>query len=258
LRPLRLRCEPSAPECHSGTPSAHAVSHDCGGLLHARGAGLLHPAADHGVRLVAGLTLVLAPRFPSASRSRRSVAWSGERTLRCWVVRRQPAGGWHPGSQWAKAHCERRTEDRAVSIAGEARARVPRPLPVVGGDDTNHRPESVSWWAVRWLASGALPPRLPCAFAAGGALAVPVAGFDWGGHLRRSEDRACADDDRAEAWRRPVPTFSQCRAEALLREVGAACRSVERLRAPACSRALPSGAVTLRSFPLVHSRATSP
>jgi hypothetical protein len=51
--PPRLRCEPSAPVSQTGTSSARAVSHDFGGLLRARGAGLLHPAADHGVHLVA-------------------------------------------------------------------------------------------------------------------------------------------------------------------------------------------------------------
>jgi hypothetical protein len=51
---LRLRREHSAPECQSGARSALAVSHDFDGFLRTRGAGLLHPAADHGVRLVAG------------------------------------------------------------------------------------------------------------------------------------------------------------------------------------------------------------
>jgi hypothetical protein len=62
--PPRLHCEPSAPECQSGTSSARAVSHDFGGLLHTRGAGLLHPAADHGVRLVAGSVSILHPHCP--------------------------------------------------------------------------------------------------------------------------------------------------------------------------------------------------
>ncbi len=53
LGTLRLRREHSAPECQSGARSTLAVSHDFGGLLRTRGAGLLHPAADHGVRLVA-------------------------------------------------------------------------------------------------------------------------------------------------------------------------------------------------------------
>jgi hypothetical protein len=63
----RLRCEPSAPACQSGTPSALAVSHDFGGLLHTRSAGLLHPAADHGVRLVAGSWLGPASTPPVVS-----------------------------------------------------------------------------------------------------------------------------------------------------------------------------------------------
>lgn len=49
----RLRYEPSAPECQSGTRSALAVSHGFDGLLRTQGAGLFHPATDHGVRLVA-------------------------------------------------------------------------------------------------------------------------------------------------------------------------------------------------------------
>lgn len=49
----RLRYEPSAPEYQSGTRSALAVSHDFDGLLRTQGAGLFHPATDHGVRLVA-------------------------------------------------------------------------------------------------------------------------------------------------------------------------------------------------------------
>jgi len=65
--PPRLRCEPSAPACQSGTRSALAVSHDVGGLLHTRSAGLLHPAADHGVRLVAGSWLGPASTPPAVS-----------------------------------------------------------------------------------------------------------------------------------------------------------------------------------------------
>lgn len=63
-RPPRLCCEPSAPECQSGTRSALAVSHDSGGLLLTRSAGLLHPAADHRVRLVAGNVSILDPHRP--------------------------------------------------------------------------------------------------------------------------------------------------------------------------------------------------
>lgn len=81
VRPPRLRCEPSVPACHSGTPSALAVSHDFGGLLRARGAGLLHPAADHGVRLVAVLAGAIGmscvqPKLRAAPRDRpaRAVA----------------------------------------------------------------------------------------------------------------------------------------------------------------------------------------
>jgi len=59
--PPRLRCEPSAPVCETRTPSARAVSHDFGGLLRARGAGLLHPAADHGVHQVADSNGLVAP-----------------------------------------------------------------------------------------------------------------------------------------------------------------------------------------------------
>jgi hypothetical protein len=44
--------------------SALAVSHDFGGFLRTRGAGLLHPAADHGVRLVSGSLRPFAPSVP--------------------------------------------------------------------------------------------------------------------------------------------------------------------------------------------------
>ena len=44
--------------------SALAVSHDFGGFLRTRGAGLLHPAADHGVRLVSGSLRPFAPSIP--------------------------------------------------------------------------------------------------------------------------------------------------------------------------------------------------
>jgi len=64
----RLRCEPSAPECNSGTRSAHAVSHDYDGLLHTRGVGLLHPTANHEVRLVAGHPKILTPHRPPICR----------------------------------------------------------------------------------------------------------------------------------------------------------------------------------------------
>jgi len=73
----RLRCEPSAPACHSGTRSALAVSHGFAGLLHTRSAGLLHPAADHGVRLVAGNGSVLTPPRPEV-RAHLAVGWSRE------------------------------------------------------------------------------------------------------------------------------------------------------------------------------------
>jgi hypothetical protein len=54
----RLRPRDATP----GARSALAVSHGFDGFLRTRGAGLLHPAADHGVRLVAGQPTVLPIR----------------------------------------------------------------------------------------------------------------------------------------------------------------------------------------------------
>ena len=85
VRTPRLRCEPSAPECHSGTCSARAVSHDFGGLLHTRGAGLLHPAADHGVRLVSVDGSVLVPAVRRAAcRSTPHDGPGNLAVLHCW------------------------------------------------------------------------------------------------------------------------------------------------------------------------------
>ncbi len=73
----RLRREPSAPDCHSGARSALAVSHDFGGLLRTLVAGLFHPAADHGVRRVAGAPGHSEERS-GALHSRRSGRWRPE------------------------------------------------------------------------------------------------------------------------------------------------------------------------------------
>jgi hypothetical protein len=82
-----LRPGPAKPE----SCSVLAVSHDFDGLLRVRSAGLLHPAANHGVRLVSSYSQVLAGLHQAVCFEPSPEGEESMRTARC-VPARVPAG----------------------------------------------------------------------------------------------------------------------------------------------------------------------
>jgi len=230
----RLRCEPSAPDCHSGTPSVLAVSHGFDGLLRARGAGLLHPAADHGVRLVAGLSLSwLLAGFAWLASEDTHRAGPGALAAAAPSEDRGPPRA--SGLQRAEARCGTGRRTGAVSIAGDPGVRVP---PCAGG-------AGGGWRLLRGRDRGPLPrwqsadqAALHCpAGRPAGLLAqpppTPVAGCLRVGPCTAVRRRPCgADDDRAEAPRHPVRPSR-------LAEPKPCCAKSVRLAAPWSACALP-------------------
>jgi hypothetical protein len=121
---LLLRLRPGA--ASPGSRSALVVSHDFGGFLRACGAGLLRPAADHGVHLVSGGSRPLAPGVarpkPRFTGEVRAVSIPGDQEAAGMTASRrgcpdgsgpmgdEPRGSSEeepPGSAWS-----RRTSDR--------------------------------------------------------------------------------------------------------------------------------------------------
>lgn len=206
----RLRDAHSAPDCpangHSSACSAPAVSHDFDGLLRIRGAGLLHPAADHGVRLVAR---TLGGRVEA---SRRVGPRSNRRSPPIAALRGPSIAGGTGG------------EPRRRSTGGEAFSRTVRPEPCCR--------QATAWCP----SSGAGCPVLTS-------------------ERRQPVRRPAADHlaDTAGRSRRAAPTDLRGS-----RRQGVASRSRCGVPLPSFSRALLTGAVTLRSLPLVHSRTASP
>jgi hypothetical protein len=162
-----------------GTRSALVVSHDFGGLLLTRSAGLLHPAADHRVRLVAGNVSILDPHHPLGARTpcgehvragqRPTLFTAGPKTLvrrpLCVVsaslhaaYRSTPRDGWGTG---------------LPSIAGVTGVR----------DHGRHRPGlelfTRRWTEVRWLVGRLLTGGARCRPGCpGGPLPPPASTFE--------------------------------------------------------------------------------
>jgi len=115
--------------------SALAVSHDFGGFLRTRGAGLLHPAADHGVRLVSGSLRPFAPSvpegLPGSFWKASAVSIPGDRQ----AGTRPPSGDWErtnpiprrPGDRAAPGGAPRR---QGWSERSPARRRSLRTIPI--------------------------------------------------------------------------------------------------------------------------------
>lgn len=133
---------------NSGTRSALAVSHDFGGLLLTRSAGLLHPAADHRVRLVADDITVLHPHRPLGACTpcgehvragqRPTLHTSVQRPL-CFVsasrhaaYRSTPRDGWGTGLPSIAGVTRVRAHDRYRSGFGAVHPSQDR-SPLVGG-----------------------------------------------------------------------------------------------------------------------------
>lgn len=211
-----------------GTRSALAVSHDFGGLLRTRGAGLLHPAANHGVRLVSGHPPVLPPRHPTGARSPCGGRVRADGARPGAARSEDPAVGVDvPGADEPKLGA-RGTGDRGCTPSLEKReVDLLGPVTERGACGARCGPKPQNALASRWPPLVALlsrspwpalrSPRCPQAPLPGTGRRMPGSG---------SEDRSQASTtDGAEATASSLPTFEVHSAKALLLEAGAVRRS---------------------------------
>jgi len=164
---------PSLPQLESR--SALAVPPGFGGLLRARGAGLLHPAADHGVRLVSGspwpCALRIVRRMPDSSQKASAVSIPGDRQanhgrlsavvngrVRCTRASGRsprPPEGARRCQGWSERSTARIGSLRTFSFESSLRRSHPRCLHRLAKSARCHQPSCLI--ACRAIPSGATP-----------------------------------------------------------------------------------------------------